>query len=284
MEKEIEFYCGLTPYLSCKDYLVSGESYEVMICDQYDMLVTSPVPVDLGYYYQDEAYISHTDSKKTLFDKVYQMIKKISTKRKFKLINSFGTEKRILDIGAGTGDFLSFFKSKEWEVFGVEPNEKARALSAQKEVFLKDKISQYKGHQFDVITMWHVLEHVPNLSEYIRTLQRLLTEKGILVVAVPNFKSFDANHYKEFWAAYDVPRHLWHFSQTGIEQLFKEVDMTVVEKYPLKFDSYYVSLLSEQNKTGKKNIVSAFLNGWRSNRKASKTSEYSSIIYVLKKK
>ncbi|MDT7831380.1 class I SAM-dependent methyltransferase [Flavobacteriaceae bacterium S356] len=284
MEKEIEFYCGLTPYLSCKDHLVSDESYEVMICDQYDMLVTSPVPVDLGYYYQDEAYISHTDAKKTMFDKAYQMIKSISTKRKFKLINGFSTEKRILDIGAGTGDFLSFFKSKGWEVFGVEPNEKARILSAQKEVLLKDQISEFENHQFDVITMWHVLEHIPNLSEYIRTLERLLTKNGVLIVAVPNFKSYDASHYKEFWAAYDVPRHLWHFSQASIEKLFKEVNMSVVEKHPLKFDAYYVSLLSEENKTGKKNIVSAFMNGWKSNQKAKKTSEYSSIIYVLKKK
>lgn len=284
MGKEIEFYCGLTPHLSCKDHLVSGESYEVMICDQYDMLVTSPVPVDLGYYYQDEAYISHTDSQKTMFDKLYQTIKKISTKRKFKLINTFGTEKRILDVGAGTGDFLSFFKSKDWEVFGIEPSEKARALAAKKEIFLEFDISKYKEEKFNVITMWHVLEHVPNLSEYIRTLEQLLADDGVLIIAVPNFKSFDANHYKEFWAAYDVPRHLWHFSQEAIAKLFAEVNMKVIEKHPLKFDAYYVALLSEENKTGKKNMIKAFVNGWRSNSKARKTSEYSSLIYVLKKK
>ncbi len=284
MEKEIEFYCGLTPYLSCQDHLVSGESYEVMICDQYDMLVTSPVPVDLGYYYKDEAYISHTDAKKTLFDKVYQTVKKISTKRKFALIESFKTGKTILDIGAGTGDFLSFFKSKGWEVFGIEPNEKARTLAAQKEVLLESDIAVYSDRKFDVITMWHVLEHVPNLSEYIRTLEKLLTTNGVIIVAVPNFKSFDAIHYKEFWAAYDVPRHLWHFSQEAIKKLFAEVNIEVVETHPLKFDAYYVALLSEENKTGKKNLTKAFLNGWKSNRKAKRTSEYSSLIYVLKKK
>lgn len=284
MEKEIEFYCGLTPYLNCKDHLVSGESYEVMICDQYDMLVTSPVPVDLGYYYKDEAYISHTDAKKTLFDKLYQTIKKISTKRKFNLIKAFKTGKRILDVGAGTGDFLSFFKSKNWETFGIEPSEKARTLATQKEVYLESDIAAYETKKFDVITMWHVLEHVPNLSEYIRTLEKLLEDNGILVIAVPNFKSFDANLYKEFWAAYDVPRHLWHFSQKSIEKLFAEVNMEVVEKHPLKFDAYYVALLSEENRTGKKNMIKAFMNGWKSNRKARRTSEYSSLIYVLKKK
>lgn len=284
MGKEIEFYCGLTPYLSCKDYLVSGESYEVMVCDTYDMLVTSPVPVDLGYYYKDEAYISHTDAKRTLFDKLYQTIKRISTKRKYQLIDRFKTGKTILDVGAGTGDFLAFFKSKNWEVSGVEPNEEARALAAEKEVHLAPDIAVYNHQKFDVITLWHVLEHIPNLSEYIRTLESLLTDNGILVIAVPNFKSYDAAHYKEFWAAYDVPRHLWHFSQTTIAKLFKEVEMTIIEKHPLKFDAYYVSLLSEENKTGKKNLIKGFLNGWRSNQKARRTSEYSSLIYVLRKK
>lgn len=283
MGKEIEFYCGLTPYLSCKDYLVSGESYEVMICDQYDMLVTSPVPVDPEYYYKDDAYISHTDAKRTWFDKVYQSIKKISTKRKYKLISTFETEKNILDIGAGTGDFLSFFKDKGWKISGVEPSKTARMLAEEKGIHLHEKLRAITHQKFDVITMWHVLEHVPNLSEHIRHLEKMLTKEGILVVAVPNFKSFDAKQYGEFWAAYDVPRHLWHFSQKSIDQLFSEVQMSVVEKHPLVFDAYYVSLLSEENKTGSKNIVSAFLNGWKSNRKAKRTSEYSSIIYVLKR-
>lgn len=283
MGKQIEFYCGLTPYLSCKDYLVSGESYEVMICDQYDMLVTSPVPVDPEYYYKDDAYISHTDSKKTLFDRVYQTIKTISTKRKFKLINKFGTKKNILDIGAGTGDFLAYFKTQGWEVSGVEPSEGARLLSAKKEIILHEHINAIAKHKYDVITMWHVLEHIPNLSEHIRLLEEMLTDDGILIVAVPNFKSYDAKHYGEYWAAYDVPRHLWHFSQSAIERLFSEVGISVVEKHPLIFDAYYVSLLSEQNKSGNKNILQAFINGWRSNSKARRTSEYSSIIYVLKK-
>jgi 2-polyprenyl-3-methyl-5-hydroxy-6-metoxy-1,4-benzoquinol methylase len=284
MSREIEFHCGLTPHLNCKDHLVSNESYEVMICNHYDMLVTSPIPIDLSYYYEDDAYISHTDSKKTLLDKVYQWVKEISTKRKYKLIKTFNTEKNILDIGAGTGELLSFFKKKGWDVFGVEPSAKARELAERKDVYLEEKIEAYSQKRFDVITMWHVLEHVPNLSEYIRTLYQLLSDSGVLIIAVPNFKSYDAEYYKEFWAAYDVPRHLWHFSQKAIEQLFGEENMEVVEKHPLKFDSYYVSLLSEKNKTGKQNLIKSFLTGWRSNMKAKKTSEYSSIIYVIKKK
>ncbi|MFY0602402.1 MAG: class I SAM-dependent methyltransferase [Flavobacteriaceae bacterium] len=283
MGKENELYCGLTPFLNCKDHLVSGESYEVMKCNQYDILVTSPVPIDLNHYYEDEAYISHTDAKKTLFDKIYQQVKSVSTKRKYKLIKKFDTRKNILDIGAGTGDFLSFFKKKGWEIYGIEPSNKARNLAKKKEVHLEETLTSFDQKKFDVITMWHVLEHVPNLNEYIHTLKKLLSETGVLVVAVPNFKSYDAAYYKEYWAAYDVPRHLWHFSQKGIEQIFLKENMKVIETHPLKFDSYYVSLLSEKNKTGKQNPIKAFLTGLKSNWNARSTSEYSSLIYVIKK-
>lgn len=137
-------------------------------------------------------------------------------------------------------------------------------------------------YQFDVITLWHVLEHVHDLDKYIYRLKQLLKPNGVLVIAVPNFKSYDADHYKEFWAAYDVPRHLWHFSQTSIHRLFSTELMKVVKTLPMKFDAFYVSLLSEEYKTGKKNFLKAFINGIKSNRAAKRTGEYSSLIYVLK--
>ncbi|MGY5352161.1 class I SAM-dependent methyltransferase [Wenyingzhuangia sp. IMCC45533] len=137
-------------------------------------------------------------------------------------------------------------------------------------------------YQFDVITMWHVLEHVYDLDMYIYRLKKLLKPNGTLIIAVPNFKSFDAEHYKEFWAAYDVPRHLWHFSQTAIHRLFSTELIKVVQTIPMKFDAFYVSLLSEKYKTGKKNFIKAFMNGIKSNRSAKRTGEYSSLIYVLK--
>lgn len=284
MQNEIELHSGLKPYLNCKDYLVSDESYEIMKNERYDMLVTSPVPADLSEYYENEKYISHTDSKKTIFDKVYQFVKKISIRRKYKLIKKFNTHKKILDIGAGTGDFLSFFRSKGWNVYGVEPNSKARDLAQKKGIELKEKMTTYYYKEFDVITMWHVLEHIPDIKTYINRLKGILSDTGVLFIAVPNFKSYDAKYYKEYWAAYDVPRHLWHFSQQAIERLFSEIDMTVIEKHPLRFDAYYASLLSEKYKTGKKNILKALYIGWRSNKKAQRTTEYSSIIYILKKK
>ncbi|TDQ28681.1 class I SAM-dependent methyltransferase [Tenacibaculum caenipelagi] len=278
-----EFYKNLTPYLNCIDYTVSKESYEVMKNNSFDMLVTSPVPDNLNKYYLSENYISHTDSKNSLFDKVYHLVKNYTLKKKLKLIDSFKTEeKSILDIGAGTGDFLKVCKNNGWKITGVEPSEKAREFSKSKNIILQEDISEIKNTQFDVITLWHVLEHIPNLIEYVQQLKKLLKPNGVLIVAVPNYKSYDANYYKEYWAAFDVPRHLWHFSQTSISKIFSLVEINVEKVLPMKFDSYYVSLLSEKYKTKKSQPIKAFLTGLKSNMKAKRTGEYSSLIYVLK--
>ncbi len=284
MSKKIDFYQNLEPYLVCKDYTVSHEEYQVMFNKEFDMLVTIPVPKNISDYYKSEDYISHTDSKKSLFDKVYQAVKNITLKRKLKLINSFNTKsKKVLDVGAGTGDFLKVCKTNSWEIFGSEPDSGARNIAAKKSVNLEKDLSKFQNHQFDVITLWHVLEHVENLQEYITTLKRLLTQNGRLIIAVPNFKSYDAIKYKEFWAAFDVPRHLWHFSKTSISKLFSYENMKVEKILPMKFDAYYVALLSEKYKHKKSKPFSAFINGFKSNFKAKSTKEYSSLIYVLKK-
>ncbi|WP_369791957.1 class I SAM-dependent methyltransferase [Tenacibaculum sp. 47A_GOM-205m] len=283
MITEKEFYKNLKPFLNCIDYTVSEESYEVMKNEVYDMLVTSPVPSNLDKYYLSENYISHTDSKKSLFDKVYQLVKNHTLKKKLKLINSFKTEeKTILDVGAGTGDFLKVCKTGGWKITGIEPSDKAREYAKSKNIVLYENLNQVENNQFDVITLWHVLEHIPNLVEYIKQLKKLLKPNGVLIIAVPNHKSFDAKHYKEFWAAYDVPRHLWHFSKTAISKLFSLVDMNVEKILPMKFDSYYVSLLSEKYKTKKSRPFNAFFIGLQSNLKAKRNGEYSSLIYIIK--
>lgn len=285
MKEEKELYKNLTPLLNCIDNTVSKESYEVMYNKKYDMLVTSPVPVNLESYYLSDSYISHTDSKKTIFDNIYQLVKNHTLNQKLKLIHSFNTsEKTILDVGAGTGDFLKVCKNNNWKVSGVEPSEKARNFATEKNINLKEDISNFEGMQFDVISLWHVLEHIPNLIEYINQLKKLLKPNGVLIIAVPNFKSYDANHYKEFWAAYDVPRHLWHFSKTSITKLFSLVDMKVEKTLPMKFDSFYVSLLSEKYKAEKSRPIRAFITGLKSNMKAKGNGEYSSLIYLIKNK
>nr|WP_271487723.1 class I SAM-dependent methyltransferase [Polaribacter sp.] len=250
---------------------------------EFDLLVTSPVPLILEKYYQSEDYISHTDAKKSLFDKVYQIVKRHTLKRKVMLLDSFLTEeKTVLDIGAGTGDFLQACKKNHWKVAGVEPSFKAREIAKNKTISLEKDLSFFKGQKFDVITLWHVLEHVENLETYTQSLKDLLKENGTLLIAVPNYKSFDATHYGAFWAAFDVPRHLWHFSQTSIQKIFALVSLNLIREIPMKFDAYYVSLLSEKYKNGKMNILKSFWIGFQSNRKAKKNSEYSSLIYILK--
>ena len=282
MTKEKDLYQNLQPFLNCKDHTVSGEVYQIKINTEYDMLVTTPIPENLEVYYKSENYISHTDSKKSWVDKVYQLVKKTTLKRKLKLIDSFKTSsKNILDVGAGTGDFLKVCKKNSWNVFGVEPSLAARTIAEKKGITLQENLSEVINLQFDIITLWHVLEHVEDLTTYIATLNKLLSKDGKLLIAVPNFKSEDANYYKEFWAAFDVPRHLWHFSQKAISKLFLSESMIVEKTIPMKFDSYYVSLLCEKYKSGKMNPFKAFYRGFTSNLKANSTKEYSSLIYVL---
>lgn len=282
MQKKLHH--NLKTFLTCKDHTVSKETYQILLNTELDLLVTQPVPENLEKYYESENYISHTDSKKSVIDKIYQLVKNHTLKQKLKLINSFNTEgKTILDIGAGTGDFLLVCNKNNWKVFGVEPSKNARNIALNKKINLEENLTNFNNLQFDVITLWHVLEHIPNLMEYINNLKKLLKTNGVLVIAVPNFKSYDAKYYKEFWAAYDVPRHLWHFSKTAITKLFASEKMKVEEILPMKFDSFYVSLLSEKYKFGKTKPINAFLTGLRSNIKAKHSGEYSSLIYIIKK-
>lgn len=273
-------------YLSVKDYLVSGETFELVYDADLDFLKTSPAPKieELPKYYESQDYISHTDGKRGLFSNLYQLVKKWSLQKKAKLIFRQNNGKgSLLDVGAGTGDFLKVAKEKGWQVQGTEPNGNAAKLALEKGIQLKSSLNNFKGNEFDVVTLWHVLEHVPNLEETILKLSSLVKKDGTLIIAVPNFKSFDAKHYGKFWAAYDAPRHLWHFSKQSIEKLFFE-NFQLQKIEPMIFDSYYVSLLSEKYKTGNKFSLKAFWIGFLSNLKANSTKEYSSHIYCFKRR
>ena len=272
-------------FLTVTDFSVSKEVFDLYQVEDLDMLITYPQPsLDvLGKYYESADYISHTDSKRSLFEKAYHFVKSIALKNKLNLINSLQPNKgRILDIGAGTGEFLSVAKQNGWETTGVEPSDKAKQIAISKGVSFVEAIAQLEDRSFDVITMWHVLEHVPDLDHQIKELKRLLKPTGSLIIAVPNFKSFDAQHYGKFWAAYDVPIHFWHFSKIAIQKLFQKEQMELVKILPMKFDSFYVSLLSEKYKTGRMNFIKAFFIGLWSNIKAQSDLEYSSHIYILK--
>lgn len=272
-------------FLKTKDFSVSGEEFELYRDETLDMLVTKPQPQNLGPYYESEDYISHTDAKSTFTDRLYQLVKAKNLKNKVQLIeNQFLNYKTLLDLGAGTGDFLITAQNSDFTVTGIEPNAKARKLAEQKGVHLLGSLNEVSGQKFQAITLWHVLEHLPNLDEQITTLANLLEEDGVLVIAVPNFKSFDAKHYKSYWAAFDVPRHLWHFSKTSIEKLFAPHQLEVVKIKPMWFDAFYVSMLSEKYKGNKLYLISAFFVGLWSNFRAIFTKEHSSLIYILKRK
>ncbi|MEX0360002.1 MAG: class I SAM-dependent methyltransferase [Allomuricauda sp.] len=272
-------------FLKTKDYSVSNEEFDLLYDAELDMLVTQPQPEDLFRYYESEAYISHTDAKTSVVDKLYQLVKRFNLGKKIQIAeNQNVRSKNLLDFGAGTGDFLATAKERGFEVYGVEPNPKARDRAKQKGIELSESLSNFKGSKYGVITLWHVLEHLPNLDGQLKELKELLEEDGLLVVAVPNYKSFDAKHYKSHWAAYDVPRHLWHFSRTSISKLFERHQMEVIQTHPMIFDSFYVSLLSEKYKGNKFYFFKAFAIGLWSNMSAWFSKEYSSVIYLIKRR
>jgi len=272
-------------FLETKDYAVSGEEFRLLYDRELDMLITDPQPREIEKYYQSNSYISHTDSFQSFADKLYHLVKKYMLWKKIRVIEHFiGGTGSVLDIGAGTGDFLRMARKRGWEINGVEPNHMARGLASEKQVILMPKMKDVQDGSYDAITLWHTLEHIPDIDRQIKAMLDCLKENGIIIVAVPNFKSKDAKYYKEFWAAYDVPRHLWHFSQLAIERLFEKHNVELVKKSPLLFDAYYISLLSEKYKHGKSKFARAFWMGMRSNMSALQSKEYSSILYILKRK
>ncbi|WP_157208299.1 class I SAM-dependent methyltransferase [Mariniflexile maritimum] len=274
--------------LKVKDHSVSGEVFELIQNKAFGFLETfpQPSPEKLPEYYKSDDYISHTDSKRNLFEKVYHLVKKFSLAQKLKLINACGSsEKKLLDIGCGTGDFLKIAQDNQWQIFGIEPNAQARTIANYKtgnRVFDTEALSKFQPESFDVITLWHVLEHLPNLEQQIQIFKKALKKDGTLIIAVPNHGSFDAKHYRQFWAAYDVPRHLWHFNKTSISNLFSKVSMIVIKTKPMFFDAFYVSLLSEKYKSGTMHFFRAFYIALVSNLKALVSNEASSLIFILK--
>jgi 2-polyprenyl-3-methyl-5-hydroxy-6-metoxy-1,4-benzoquinol methylase len=272
-------------FIKVQDHSVSKELFDLLLDEELQLLKTHPQPSleQLPSYYESEDYISHTDSKRTLFEKLYHFVKTNALKSKVTLISKENPLKgNLLDIGAGTGDFLKHAKKSGWNCIGIEPNEKAKNIAVSKGVNFINILEELDNNSFDVITMWHVLEHVPDLENQIKTLKRLLKPNGTIFIAVPNYNSFDAKHYKSFWAAYDVPRHLWHFSKSSIQKLVAKENLKLHKVKPMWFDSFYVCLLSEKYKTGKMNFIKGFFYGFLSNCSGIVKKEFSSHIYIIK--
>jgi 2-polyprenyl-3-methyl-5-hydroxy-6-metoxy-1,4-benzoquinol methylase len=277
--------------LNCKDYTVSKESFTLVKCQQCSFVATSPRPDNsiLGKYYLSEDYISHTNEAKSLIDKVYLIARNYTLTWKRKLVIKYGSrvENKLLDYGCGTGAFLQATTQDDWKAFGVEPSKEART-EAQKVTHSKvyESLAEIENNTFDAITLWHVLEHVPDLNELLQKLRSILSENGTIFIAVPNHSSWDGDNYKEYWAGYDVPRHLWHFSHETMKALVENNGLKLKEIIPMKLDSFYISLLSEKYKKGNTTIsgmITAFKNGLKSNILAKRNGQYSSLIYIVKR-
>lgn len=275
--------------LTCKDYTKSKEIFKIVSCETCGFTFTNPRPSDrkIGDYYKSEMYISHTNESAGFFNWMYQTIRIYTTKSKVRLLKSIKKEGVHLDVGCGTGEFLNACKKSGYKTEGIEPSAIARNQAKENynlSVSEETDLSQYSDLKFDTISMWHVLEHVANLNETISHCKRILKPGGKIFIAVPNHKCWDAKYYKEYWAAWDVPIHFWHFSKTTIKLVFKKHQLRIIKTKPMIFDSYYVSLLSEEFMTGSKNYVKGFIIGLISNLFGVLTKKgHSSMIYVFEK-
>jgi len=277
------------PYLSTKDYFLTQENFELVQCKFCKFVFTNPIPSpeDLPNYYDSPNYLSHAVSKKSLVGTVYDNLRDINLKNKFKLISKFKTEGKILDIGQGTGEFLNYMNRRGWDVTGIEPNDSTRQYAIenyQLSVHPEGYINKLEKKSFDIISLWHVMEHVPDLNLRMRQIKDLIAESGILIIAVPNLNAPDSKKYGEKWAALDVPRHLYHFTHESMFNLLQKFGFELENSYPMKLDSFYVSLLSERYLNNKFPYPAAFFNGLKSNLGARKENNYSSMIFVAKQK
>ncbi len=284
--------CGkksFSKFLSIDDHFLSKESFQLVKCSSCKFVFTNPRPraEDLQKYYESEDYFSHSKKNKGLITVLYNAVKNYSLYKKYNLISRHKSAGKILDIGCATGEFLNYFYKKGWGTMGIEPAKNPRNFAINNyglDVKPEESIDELTAKNFDVITMWHVLEHVPELNKRIQQIEKLLKDDGFLLIALPNYLSWDANYYKHHWAGYDVPRHLYHFSPSTISELLRKFHFNIFEIQPMKFDSFYVSLLSEKYKSAKMGFANAFVNGLKSNIHAKiNNNNYSSIIYLAKK-
>lgn len=277
-------------FISCTDYTVTQEQFQIVTCAHCGLNFTNPRPStdEIGKYYESEDYISHSNSKKGLFNALYQRVRLIALGNKLKLIKSYKANGNLLDIGCGTGEFLANMALNGYHVTGVEPSPKAAQLAIENHklnVFPESELDNFTANNFDIITMWHVLEHVHELQPRLAQLHKLLHQSGILIIAVPNPESFDAQHYGAQWAGYDVPRHLYHFKPLALRQMFADAGFEAVNTRIMPFDAFYVSLLSEKYKTGNMNYFKGFYYGLRSYLTATSSPDKgSSQMYIFKKK
>ena len=286
--------CRSTSYpllFTAKDYTSTGESFSIVKCVGCGFVFTNPRPdqISIGRYYQSKKYISHSGGSQSLLDRAYIFARRITVRWKLRIISKYRSKGNALDYGCGTGEFLMKLQSNRWVVTGVEPSVEAREKAFNLlQIPIYPTLENIHNSKFDIITLWHVLEHVHDLEKILTSLHSLLNDDGIIFIAVPNHESQDATEYKAYWAGYDVPRHLWHFSKNTMKRLLDISGFCLLETLPMKLDAYYVSLLSEGYKNPNQNkliaLLKAFTNAFTSNLAAIENQNYSSIIYIAKRR
>ncbi len=283
--------CGKTKFvlfLKSIDFFLTKEEFTIVMCASCGMKFVNPRPdsEEISKYYESPNYVSH-GGKKNILNYIYRIVRNYSIRKKYRLVKKYAGNKKLLDIGCGTGEFIFFCNQMGFDVKGIEPAEKPRLfanvkyqLDVQEESYLDNIVDP----EFDIITMWHVLEHVHLLHQRMQKIEEILKPDGSLIIAVPNSDSWDARNYGKFWAAYDLPRHLYHFSGETMKCLAKVHHFKIDKIIPMKLDAFYISLLSEKYVKGNQNYFKAVINGIRSNNFANKNKKnYSSLIFILKK-
>lgn len=275
-------------YLDTEDYFFTKEKFALSKCNSCGFVFTNPIPeVDkIGNYYETDKYLSHNSNSGGFISTVYKMVREQNLKNKYSVILKYKKEGSVIDIGSGTGEFLNYLKQRAWSTKGIEPSENARELAKKNyniDVEEESGLRNLASDSYDVLTMWHVLEHVYNLDERMKTIFRLLKNNGIAIIALPMIDSPDSIKFGKYWAGLDVPRHLHHFSSKTFELLANNYNLKIIDKYPMRFDSLYVSWLSHQAMNDSLPLVRGVLSGLKSNAAANKNSNYSSMIFVLNK-
>ena len=277
---------------ACIDNFATGESFDIYECTDCGFSFTQNIPDEksIGRYYESQTYISHSNTKEGIVNRIYHLVRKIMLQRKARLIERLTLLKngKILDYGAGTGHFARVMESKGWSVTAIEKSDSAREFALKEfgfKMYAVEALTEIKDRELDVVTMWHVMEHIQNLDEMWEQLYRILDDTGIAVIAVPNSISYDAQKYKEHWAAYDTPRHLWHFTPSSIMRWGEKHGFLLEKQYTMPFDGFYISMLSEQNIGSRLHTIKGFwsgLKGWIA--QCRRRSASSSIIYVFRKR
>lgn len=280
-----------SPFLTCTDFFVSGEEFQINQCNSCGFKITNNIEDEenIGKYYQSDEYISHSNTTKGLVNSVYHYVRNFMLNRKMQLVEkATGIRKgQILDVGTGTGFFLDKMNKNGWQVSGTEKSKDAREFAKTEfalDISPTEDLFLFNDKSFDAITLWHVLEHIHELKKNMETFARLLKSGGRLIIAVPNHSSYDAKHYKEFWAAYDVPRHIWHFNPQQMEKFGNKFGLKLTKTHTMPFDSFYVSMLSEKYKKSKLGLIKGLFHGkisWLVS--IINPKKCSSVIYVFEK-